>query len=100
MAAFVERLAAAGRPVVVISFGNPYVLSSFPSVPAYLLAWGGAPVSQQAAARALLGEVPIGGRLPISLPPHHRAGDGLDRRPASQRSSPPVPHGGAANLHR
>ncbi|HEV2130322.1 MAG TPA: glycoside hydrolase family 3 N-terminal domain-containing protein [Longimicrobiaceae bacterium] len=76
---FVEDLAAAGKPVVAISFGNPYLLSFFPSVPAYLLAWGGAEVSQRAAARALLGEIPITGTLPISLPPYHARGEGIER---------------------
>lgn len=78
-AEFVERLAVDGRPVVVVSFGSPYLLSSFPLVPAYLLAWGGAEISQRAAARALRGEIAISGRLPISLPPHHALGDGLVR---------------------
>lgn len=77
--AWVEKLAADGAPVVAVSFGSPYLLDAFPSVPAYLLAWGGADVSQVAAAEALLGLVPIGGRLPISLPPHHPVGTGLER---------------------
>ncbi|MBA3341872.1 MAG: glycoside hydrolase family 3 C-terminal domain-containing protein [Gemmatimonadaceae bacterium] len=81
----VESLAAQQKPVVAISFGSPYVFSAFPSVPAYLLAWGGAPVSQRAAAAALLGEIPITGRLPISLPPYFPAGAGLQRNATVQR---------------
>jgi beta-N-acetylhexosaminidase len=75
----VEALSAAGRPVVAVSFGSPYLLDAFPSVPAYLLAWGGADVSQRAAARALLGEIGVAGRLPISLPPHYGIGEGIQR---------------------
>jgi beta-N-acetylhexosaminidase len=75
----VEGLAAAGRPVVAVSLGSPYLLDSFPSVPAYLLAWSNAGVSETAAARALLGTAPIHGRLPVSLPPYHRAGEGIRR---------------------
>ncbi|HEV2734785.1 MAG TPA: glycoside hydrolase family 3 N-terminal domain-containing protein, partial [Longimicrobiaceae bacterium] len=77
--AFVEALSAAGKPVVAVSFGSPYLVSAFPSVPAYLLAWGGAEVSQQAAARALLGSAPITGRLPISIPPSLPRGTGITR---------------------
>ncbi|HEX6747432.1 MAG TPA: glycoside hydrolase family 3 N-terminal domain-containing protein [Longimicrobium sp.] len=77
--AFVEELSRAGKPVVAVSFGTPYLLDAFASVPAYLLAWGGEPVCQEAAARALLGEAPITGRLPVSLPPWFKRGDGLDR---------------------
>jgi len=82
--AFVESLARAGRPVVVVSFGSPYLLSAFPSVPAYLLAWGPEAVCQEAAARALLGQAPIGGRLPVTLTPEARRGTGI-MRPAAAR---------------
>lgn len=85
---FVQGLAARKRPVLAISFGSPYLLSFFPSVHGYMLAWGGAPVSQIAAADALLGRAPITGKLPVSIPSHHRYGDGLVRdahaTPASQ----------------
>jgi beta-N-acetylhexosaminidase len=81
MPAFVESLAASGKPVIAVSLGSPYLLDAFPSVPAYLLAWDAGPPAETAAARALLGEIPITGRLPVSLPPHHRVGDGIDRRP-------------------
>jgi beta-N-acetylhexosaminidase len=77
--AWVESIAAAGRPVVAISFGTPYLLPSFPSVPAYLLAWSGTAESQRAAAHALAGRIPIAGRLPVALEPGHRAGEGVQR---------------------
>jgi beta-N-acetylhexosaminidase len=83
---FVEQLSKAGRNVVVVSFGNPYLFGAFPSSPAYLLAWGGAPVSQRAAAAALLGEIAIGGKLPISIPPYFKFGDGIDRAATSRRA--------------
>ena len=77
--AFIEQLAAARKNLIAISFGNPYLVSAFPSVPTYVLAWGGAPVSQRAAAQAILGRAAISGRLPISIPPWFKVGDGLDR---------------------
>jgi beta-N-acetylhexosaminidase len=78
---FVNRLSAESAPLVVVSFGSPYLLTAFPAISSYLLAWGGAPLSQQAAARSLAGVAPITGTLPVSLPPHHRLGDG-ERREA------------------
>jgi len=78
-APFVEKLALSGKPIIVLSFGSPYLLSAFPSVSSYLLAWGGAPISQRAAALALLGEREINGRLPISLPPTVPFGAGVQR---------------------
>ncbi len=77
--AWVESVAASGRPVIAVSLGSPYLLGSFPSAPAYLLAWDSGAASEVAAARALLGAAAIRGRLPVSLPPYHRIGEGIDR---------------------
>jgi beta-N-acetylhexosaminidase len=56
------------QPVLSISFGNPYLLQSFPAMRTYLVAYGDMPCLQQAAARAVLGEIKITGRLPITIP--------------------------------
>ena len=94
IASFVQRLAV-HRPVVVTSFGNPYVLESFPGVGTYMLAWGGREVSQEAAVRAWTGEAAVTGRLPISLPPYHEIGDGLHREAVTP---PPAVAGGVDEL--
>jgi beta-N-acetylhexosaminidase len=88
---WVEGLAASGEPTIAVSFGSPYLLAAFPSVPAYLLAWGGGEPSQTAAARALLGEIPITGTLPISLPPFARLGGGIRRGVTAAAPSPAGP---------
>jgi beta-N-acetylhexosaminidase len=64
-------------PLVVISFGNPYMLLAMPDSPSYLLAYSPFPVSQRAAARAVLGEIEINGKLPVSLPGLYQRGHGL-----------------------
>jgi beta-N-acetylhexosaminidase len=88
---FVTQLRQRSHPPVVVAFGNPYLLQQIPEVAAYVVAWGGAPVSQRAAARAVLGTAPIDGRLPISIPPVARRGAG-ETRPAlpsaAARSTP------------
>ena len=65
------------RPMMVISFGNPYLLAALPESPGYLIAWGEHEVSQNAAVKALLGLEAVSGRLPVSIPPFHGIGDGL-----------------------
>jgi len=67
-ASFVQRLSTKGKRPIIVSFGNPYLLQQIPSAPAYVVAWGGFPPSQIAAARALLGKQAITGKLPISIP--------------------------------
>src|SRR4029079_16871972 len=53
--------------LVGISFGNPYLLQSFPELRTYVVAYGDMPSLQEAAARALLSEIDVTGKLPISL---------------------------------
>jgi beta-N-acetylhexosaminidase len=79
IAAFVRELAQRHSRTVLVAFGNPYLLQQVPAVSTYLVAWGGFPVSQAAAARAIVGVAPISGRLPISIPPLLRFGVGIAR---------------------
>jgi beta-N-acetylhexosaminidase len=72
LASVPERLKAAGARVVVVSFTSPFLLRQFPGVDAYVCAYSANPASQRAAVRALFGEVPFAGRLPVD--PAHVAG--------------------------
>jgi len=74
---FVKALGEAGIPHIVVSFGNPYLISEFPDVRAYVLAWSGSEASQTAAAGALLGDFDITGRSPTVIPPLFVIGDGI-----------------------
>ncbi len=76
---FTRQLMATRKPLIVVSFGTPYLLNQLPFVETYAVAWGGTTASQRAAARALIGEIPIRARLPISIPPLIRAGAGIER---------------------
>ncbi len=77
--AFAKALSERKRRPIVVAFGNPYLLRELPEVDAYVVAWGGIPASQLAAARGLLGNAPITGHLPISIPPLAVRGAGLSR---------------------
>jgi beta-N-acetylhexosaminidase len=64
---------------VATFFGNPYTASFVPELPATLLTYDFYDQAERAAVRAIAGEAPITGRLPITLSPQLRAGGGLDR---------------------
>ena len=68
------------KPIVGISFGNPYLLESFKGLRTYLVTYGDMPALQQAAARAVLGEIDVVGKLPISLPGLYARGTGIQLR--------------------
>jgi beta-N-acetylhexosaminidase len=72
-----SALIAAKTPIVGISFGNPYLLLEFPDLRTYMVMYGDMPALQQAAVRALLGEIDITGKLPISLPGMYQRGAGI-----------------------
>ena len=76
---FIQTLVTRGRKPIVVAFGNPYLLQQLPWIGTYLVAWGGFPVSQIAAARGLTGVTAITGRLPISIPPYATLGAGEER---------------------
>ncbi len=63
--------------LVGVSFGNPYLLQSFPGLQTYVVAYGDMPSLQQAVARALVGQIDVSGKLPISLPGLYPRGTGI-----------------------
>ncbi|HJQ33508.1 MAG TPA: glycoside hydrolase family 3 N-terminal domain-containing protein [Pyrinomonadaceae bacterium] len=71
------------QPVVGVSFGNPYLLQSFPGLQTYVVAYGDMPSLQRAAARALAGQLDLTGRLPISLPGLYARGTGIQLKAQS-----------------
>jgi len=75
----IERLLDTGARTVAVSFGSPYILRDLPRLPTYLCAWGSQPDMQMAAARALLGETSITGRLPVTIPGLAPRGSGLQK---------------------
>lgn len=77
LAEFVNSLTAGPAPVVFVSFGNPYLLRSFPKVASYLAAFSTSTLSEVSVARALFGEIAITGRLPVSIPGFAALGDGI-----------------------
>ena len=70
------------KPFVTIFFGNPYVATFMPDLPAMMFTYDFYDRAEASAVRALAGESAIGGRLPIGLPGLAEAGAGLDRAAA------------------
>ena len=65
------------RRAVLVSLGSPYLLNQVPGIRSYFIAWSGVRASERAVALALLGRVPIGGHLPIRIPPDYSVGWGV-----------------------
>ena len=70
--------------VAIVAMGNPYLLSAFPKTAAYLATFSSTPPSEVSAVKALFGEIPIGGHMPVTIPGFAKLGDGI-QLPARSR---------------
>ena len=75
---FAARAAETGTPLVVLAFGNPYVAGSLPEAGSLMCLYGDDEPVSEAAAEALFGEIPVHGRLPVSIAGKYPFGSGLD----------------------
>ncbi|MSO35903.1 MAG: hypothetical protein EXQ54_05670 [Acidobacteria bacterium] len=67
------------QPFVSVLFGNPYTAMGIPDAPAVMLTYDFSDGAERAAVKALAGEIPIAGKLPIALPGLFPLGHGLTR---------------------
>ena len=69
----------AAAKTAVVAMGNPYLASDFPKIENYMCTFSNATVSEVGAIKALFGEIPIRGHLPVSIPNVAQRGVGLER---------------------
>jgi beta-N-acetylhexosaminidase len=81
---FVAKLTEGSVPVAVVAMGNPYLLSAFPKTAAYLATFSSTVPSEMSAVKALFGEIPISGHMPVTIPGFAKYGDGI-QMPARSR---------------
>ena len=67
-AAIAEQLFKSGKPVITIGLGSPYLIERFPQAETWLAAFGISDVAQISATRALFGQIPVRGHLPVTVP--------------------------------
>jgi beta-N-acetylhexosaminidase len=94
----IDQIYKSGKPVITVDFGSPYVVQRFPQAQTWLAAFGISDVAQISMARALFGEVPIQGHLPVSVPgADMKIGYGIDV-PADPMKLQPMDVRGEAQL--
>jgi beta-N-acetylhexosaminidase len=85
-----QLLDRAADKTAVVAMGNPYLASDFPKIENYMCTFSNATVSEVGAIKALFGEIPIRGHLPVTIPNIAQRGAGLER--PAQVASGGVPH--------
>ncbi len=76
-ARLVQTLLKTGVPTVAIALRSPYDLRTYPTAPTYLCTYSILEPTMKALAKALWGEIPFQGRLPVSIPDMYPIGHGL-----------------------
>jgi beta-N-acetylhexosaminidase len=64
-------------PLAFFALGSPYQIRQFPNIRNYALGYGLERSTLMASARALFGEIPFTGKLPIRIPDLFSVGAGL-----------------------
>src|SRR6266700_3133274 len=97
-AALAEQVFKTGKPVITVGFGSPYLIERFPQAETWLAAFGISDVAQISVARALFAEIPVRGKLPVTIPGVNlKAGFGIEV-PANPLALQPMDAGGEAQL--
>jgi beta-N-acetylhexosaminidase len=69
----------AAQKTAVVAVGNPYLAQDFATIQNYLCTFSDATVSETSTVKALFGEIPIRGHLPVSIPTVAERGAGIER---------------------
>jgi len=97
-AALAEQIYKTGKPVITLGFGSPYLIERFPQAETWLAAFGISDVAQISVARALFGQIPVRGHLPVTVPGVNlKAGFGIEL-PANPMTVQPMDVRGEAQL--
>ena len=77
--ALAEQVYKTAKPVITVGLGSPYLIERFPRAETWLAAFGISDVAQISVARALFGEIPLRGHLPVTVPGVNlKAGFGIE----------------------
>lgn len=75
---FLDNLIKSRKPSLLVSFGNPYVLSDLRNTDAHVLGWYNSSHQVHGVVPALFGASKIGAKLPIEIPGLYSVGAGLE----------------------
>jgi beta-N-acetylhexosaminidase len=76
---FLASLANYPIPVILVAFGDPYILGKLPSTQVVMTPYNGTYLAERSIAKALCGKIAITGKLPVTIPGRYLRGAGLAR---------------------
>ena len=84
-----QVLRSAADKTIVVAVGSPYIASQLPEVQTYLCTFSSGHVSELSAVKAMFGEIPMTGHLPVTIPNIAARGAGTRQALAQDPSGGP-----------
>ena len=86
---FLNNLLKSKKPSLLVSFGNPYVLSDLQDTDAHVLGWYNSSEQIHGVVPALFGASDVDARLPIEIPGLYEVGAGIEMKHTTLRFGTP-----------
>lgn len=74
----INSLVSNGKKVIVISYGNPYLIQGFTGVDSYICAYADAETSINSGINSIFGTIKFKGKLPVTISDEFKYGDGIN----------------------
>lgn len=88
-ASFLRKLMRINKPIVLVMFGNPYLVTELSDTEVQVMAWSSTNLQMQNTAAPLFGASTLKGKLPIKIPGMYSIGDGIEIEQTSLRYGNP-----------
>lgn len=75
---FLRRISKLRKPIITVAFGDPYVIAKLPETDVVMTPYAGHGRAERSVAAALVGDIDITGKLPVTIPGKYAIGEGLD----------------------
>ena len=77
LADFLNSLDRWPTPVILVAFGDPYIIGKLPQTRVVMTPYNGTGLAEQSVAMAVAGKIRFNGKLPVTIPGRYKRGDGL-----------------------
>jgi len=81
---FIANIAQSVKPVVLVAFGDPYILGKLPTPAVVLACYNGTMLAERSVGKVILGLATTTGKLPVTIPGKYARGEGLELMAISQ----------------
>lgn len=75
---FLGRTSSLRTPIITVAFGDPYVIAKLPDTEVVMTPYAGHGRAERSVAAAIVGEIDIEGKLPVTIPGKYAIGEGLN----------------------